>query len=177
MELKATTLADLYLIQNFFSQDQRGTFTKTFHADQFAAAGLRTDFRESYYSTSGANVIRGMHFQLPPYDHAKLVYVAAGEIIDVVLDLRQASPTFKQFAVFHLKEGGPSLYIPSGFAHGFQTAGDRATVVYNTTSVYAPQADAGIRWDSFGFEWPAKAPIVSERDAGFGAWKDFTAFF
>ena len=176
MQIEETSIQGVFLINNFFSQDKRGTFTKTFHAEQFAGAGLRTDFKESYYSTSIKNVIRGMHFQLPPHAHAKMVYVTHGEILDVVVDLRRGSTNFKQSASFVLKAEGKSVYIPEGCAHGFLTLSETATVVYNVTSVYAPEADQGIHWNSLDFNWPVDQPIVSDRDAGFIGLHDFGNF-
>ncbi|MEI8631931.1 dTDP-4-dehydrorhamnose 3,5-epimerase [Vibrio sp. PP-XX7] len=95
-----------------------------------------------------------MHFQIPPYDHAKLVYVTDGEILDVAVDIRKNSLTFGQyFSTVLSNENAKSLYIAKGFAHGFLTLSESATVVYMTTTVHAPKYDRGIRWDSFGFDW------------------------
>lgn len=170
-----TALAGVLLLDNFVSEDRRGTFVKTFHAGAFAELGLAVDFRESYYSVSQRDVIRGMHFQLPPHDHDKLVYVTQGEIIDVVVDLRADSASFRQYVALPLVAHRRAVYIPRGCAHGFLTLSDTATVVYAVSSVYAPAADAGIRWDSIGYEWPVSAPIVSDRDAAFLSLADFTA--
>jgi len=170
-----TALAGVLLLDNFVSEDRRGMFVKTFHAGAFAELGLAVDFRESYYSVSHRDVIRGMHFQRPPHDHDKLVYVTQGEIIDVVVDLRAGSSTYRQHVALPLVAHRQAVYIPRGCAHGFLTLSDTATVVYAVTSVYAPAADAGIRWDSIGYEWPVSAPIVSDRDAAFSSLADFTA--
>lgn len=169
MKTESTSIEGIWLLQNFISQDKRGTFVKTFHADAFREQGLATDFQENYYSVSHKDVIRGMHFQLPPHAHEKLVYVTQGNILDVIVDLRPASATYGQHVAITLSEYTQAIYIPKGCAHGFLTLSETATVVYNVTSVYAPQADAGIRWDSFGFEWPVQTPIVSDRDAAFGS--------
>lgn len=177
MKTKSTSLEGVWLLENFVSQDKRGTFVKTFHTDAFREQGLTTDFQESYYSVSHKDVIRGMHFQLPPYEHDKLVYVTQGSILDVIVDLRPASATYKQHVAISLPEHSYSVYIPRGCAHGFLTLSEIATVVYNVTSVYAPQADAGIRWDSFGFEWPVQVPIISDRDAAFGSLAAINAAF
>lgn len=157
--------------------DARGRFVKTFHAEAFRALGLETAFVEQYYSHSQAGVVRGMHFQRPPAQHAKLVYCTAGEVFDVVLDLRVGSPTYGQAATFTLSaEQGNALYIPAGLAHGF-CALVEATLVYNVTSVYAPEQDDGVRWDSIGVDWPVAAPLVSPRDALFPALADFASPF
>ncbi|MBW3127596.1 dTDP-4-dehydrorhamnose 3,5-epimerase [Hymenobacter profundi] len=173
MKVNATSLAGVQLLENFVSQDKRGTFVKTFHLGAFQEHGLAVDFRESYYSISHKNVIRGMHFQLPPHEHDKLVYVTQGAILDVVVDLRSGSPTYLQHLAVSLDEHNQAIYIPRGCAHGFLALSNTATVVYNVTSVYEPKADAGVRWDSIGFKWPVQNPIVSDRDATFKSLNDF----
>jgi dTDP-4-dehydrorhamnose 3,5-epimerase len=177
MKTKSTSIEGVWLLENFVSQDKRGTFVKTFHADAFREQGLIVNFQESYYSLSHKDVIRGMHFQLPPHEHDKLVYVTQGNILDVIVDLRPVSATYGQHVAISLSEHTHAVYIPRGCAHGFLTLSETATVVYNVTSVYAPQADAGIRWDSFGFEWPVRAPIISDRDAAFGSLATVNAAF
>jgi len=174
MSAEPTALPGVWLLANFVSDDRRGTFVKTFHAEAFAQQGLAVDFRESYYSVSHRDVVRGMHFQRPPHDHDKLVYVTQGEIVDVVVDLRPDSPTFRQHVALPLAAHRHAVYVPRGCAHGFLTLSETATVVYAVTSVYAPAADAGIRWDSIGYEWPVSAPILSDRDAAFPSLADFT---
>lgn len=177
MTASPTALPGVLLLDNFVSRDKRGLFVKTFHALQFHDHKLTTEFRESYYSISQRGVVRGMHFQLPPHEHDKLVYVTEGEILDVVIDLRRTSPTFGQHVGVNLHSHIKAIYIPRGCAHGFLTLSDSATVVYNVTSEYEPSADAGIRWDSFGFEWPVSQPIISDRDAAFGTLAELPAFF
>ncbi|WP_045213319.1 dTDP-4-dehydrorhamnose 3,5-epimerase [Desulfonatronovibrio magnus] len=173
MEIIPTNLQGVYEIQCRNFQDQRGLFIKTFHADTFAAHGLDTDFKESFYSVSKKNVLRGMHFQKPPHDHAKLVYVTDGEILDVALDIRKDSPSFgRYFSTTLLDINAKSLYMAKGFAHGFLTLSETATVVYLTTTVHAPEHDIGVRWDSFGFDWGLIKPVVSQRDNSFKKFKE-----
>lgn len=168
MHFKNTSIADLYLIEPFHKEDVRGTFVKTFHAEEFAAQGLEYEFLESFYSASARDVIRGMHFQWPPHDHAKLVYCTHGEVLDVIVDLRSDSDSFRQYEAFTLNDQNKNLlYIPHGMAHGFCARTNGATLVYLTTSVHSQEHDTGIRYDSFGFKWPVTNPILSERDAGF----------
>lgn len=158
--------------------DDRGRFVKVVHAGEFAALGLRSDFVEQYYSTSGRGVLRGMHFQVPPHDHAKLAYCVDGEVLDAVVDLRVGSPTFGAHAVVRLgAERANAVYVPEGCAHGFVVLGESATLVYNVTSVHAPAHDAGVRWDTTGVEWPFAAPLVSPRDAALPALADFASPF
>lgn len=167
MIINSTELEGVYAIENRVFQDHRGTFVKTFHSELFAAKGLATDFKESFYSVSKKGVLRGMHFQIKPCDHAKLVYVTAGEILDVVVDIRVGSETFgKYFSTNISSTKGNSLYIAKGFAHGFLTLSESATVVYMTTTVHSIEHDSGIHWDSFGFAWPKDIElVVSDRDS------------
>ncbi len=177
MKFENLGIEGCYLVKNFVAHDKRGTFVKTFHEEDFRSEGLQTEFKESYYSLSKKNVIRGMHFQTPPHEHDKLVYVTHGEILDVVLDIRKASKTFGQFISVHLTALSDSIYIPKGCAHGFLTLSSEATVVYNVSTVYNPLADAGILWSSFGFDWQVKEPIVSDRDNSFESFEVFNSPF
>jgi dTDP-4-dehydrorhamnose 3,5-epimerase len=171
-------LPGAYVLRPRIAADERGTFVKTFHLPTFEARGLRTDWQEEYYSSSVRGVIRGMHFQLPPADHAKLVFCVAGAVTDVVVDLRCGSPTEKQHRAVELSaESGLGLYIPTGCAHGFVSTSDTSTMWYKVTSVYAPEQDSGIAWDSIGFDWPVVAPFLSERDRGHTALNAFESPF
>ena len=148
------------------SNDARGRFVKYFHAPTYAARGLDHDFAEGFYTTSGRRVLRGMHFQVPPHDHAKLVWCVAGRVVDVLLDLRRGSPMYGQHQIFDLDETrAKGLYIPRGVAHGFYTLTEPSVLTYLVTSVHSPGHDSGLRWDTIGVKWPDKAPIVSARDA------------
>jgi dTDP-4-dehydrorhamnose 3,5-epimerase len=158
--------------------DQRGWFLKTFHAPSFAAAGICTEFPESFVSMSKRNVLRGMHFQTPPHDHTKLVRCQTGNILDVVLDLRTGSAAYGKHQAFTLDGEKPQcLYIPSGFAHGFLTLSEAAIVEYCTSTVHQQSHDAGIRWDSFGMVWGCEQPILSERDAAHPSFSKFISPF
>jgi len=177
MNFNKTTLDGLLEIENRRIEDSRGIFVKAFHKDSFSENGLDFDFKESFYSVSKQGVLRGMHFQLPPHDHSKLVYVTDGEILDVALDIRKDSPTFGEYFSTKLSaENTKSLYLPKGFAHGFLTLSNKATVVYMTTSIYEPDSDSGILWDSFGFNWRDNLidnVLISERDKGFARLNEF----
>jgi dTDP-4-dehydrorhamnose 3,5-epimerase len=165
MIVKPSSLEGVYEIESKRFEDHRGVFVKTFHDDVFLRNGLDSNFKESFYSVSRKNVLRGMHFQCPPHDHAKLVYVTDGEILDVAVDIRRNSETFGLCVSKILSaNNAKSLYIGKGFAHGFLTLSNVATVVYHTTTVHAPNSDSGVRWDSFGFLWPIDSPVLSERD-------------
>lgn len=168
MKLHATSIPGCFEIEAVQRLDARGNFVKTFRATSFRELGLEAGFTESFYSTSQQDVLRGMHFQMPPADGAKLVYCLQGEILDVALDLRVGSPAFGKFATFQLSPNrANSAYIPRGVAHGFLTISGPATLVYNVSSEYDPALDAGILWDSFAMEWPMAAPRLSDRDRSF----------
>jgi dTDP-4-dehydrorhamnose 3,5-epimerase len=162
--LRAAGLPGCFEIEPLASADERGRFVKPFHAPTFAAHGLASDFAEAFYTVSRCGALRGMHFQLPPHAHAKLVYCVSGTILDVLLDLRVGSPTFGQHRVFELNGERPlALYLPPGVAHGFYATSE-ATLAYHVTTPHAPRHDGGVRWDSFGMAWPTRAPILSARD-------------
>lgn len=178
MELIETGIEGCHEIVYKSFHDQRGSFTKTFHQPAFEALGLRTDWREEYYSVSERNVLRGMHFQTPPCDHAKMVYCLQGEVLDVVVDLRLGSPTYGRCASLVLsRQKGNGIYIPSGMAHGFLSLSERSVMHYKVTSVHSAEHDAGILWNSFGFEWPVDTPILSSRDEQHPRLADFDSSF
>ena len=121
--------------------------------------------RETYYNISNKNVIRGMHFQVPPYDHSKLIKCVRGEILDVILDIRKESSTYLKYDVISLNENdNKSIFLPKGIAHGFLSKKKNTIVLYHVSSVYNPNCDKGILWNSFGFDWPTNNPILSNRD-------------
>ncbi|MEQ9107774.1 MAG: dTDP-4-dehydrorhamnose 3,5-epimerase [Limnobacter sp.] len=158
--------------------DQRGQFTKVFHEKTFSDLGLETQFKEEYFSVSRSGVLRGMHFQSPPDDHVKLVYCLNGMALDVVLDIRKGSPTYGQYDMFELNGDEAScIYIPKGFAHGFYTLSDSATMVYKVSTMHSPNHDHGILWNSFGVNWPSKSPILSNRDSSFAGLESFISPF
>ncbi|AXQ29907.1 dTDP-4-keto-6-deoxy-D-glucose epimerase [Solimonas sp. K1W22B-7] len=172
------SLPGCYLLEPRVFQDARGRFVKTFMRSVLEAKGLRGDFCEQYYSTSAPGVIRGMHFQTPPHDHAKLVYCASGAVTDVLLDLRKGLESYGGHVSLSLSaESGHMVYIPSGVAHGFVATQAPALLVYNVTSEHAPNHDAGVRWDSFGFAWPVGEPVISDRDRAFQAFADYLSPF
>lgn len=177
MSFEEQDIEGVFSINNFVSKDERGVFVKTYHYDSFAIIGFEGKFTESYYSHSYQNVIRGMHFQMPPNDHEKLVYVTEGIILDVILDLRKDSKTFGHYVSFVLNAFEKSVFIPKGCAHGFLTLSKTATVVYNVTSVYNSKSDNGILWNSFGFDWNCVSPILSNRDKTFNSFSYFNSPF
>jgi dTDP-4-dehydrorhamnose 3,5-epimerase len=178
MKIERTEIEGVYIIDNFNAADDRGLFVKTFNSNSFKENNLDFKIRESYYSISKKNVIRGMHFQLPPHDHEKLVYVPKGSILDVIVDLRKKSKTYKKFISVNLSdENKKSIFIPKGLAHGFKSLENDTITVYNVATEYNPIADMGIKFDSFGFNWETEEPIVSERDSAFDFFNEFKTPF
>ena len=178
MKLISTPLEGLYILQTVNHKDDRGGFQKLFNSDLFTINKLSVDFKEFYYSKNHMNVIRGMHFQTPPYDHEKLVYVSCGKILDVVLDIRKESKTYGNYFSIELdSEKGEYLYIPKGFAHGFQSLEDNTIVNYAQTSCYNAENDCGIDAMSFGFDWHVNSPIRSGRDLTFPILDEFISPF
>ncbi len=177
-ELKPSKLNGCFEMQPKVFDDARGRFVKVFHEPAFAALGLDVTFAEEYYSVSHKNVIRGLHFQLPPMDHVKLVYCVEGVVMDAVVDLRVGSPTYGQYALFELSAAkANSIYIPKGMAHGFCALCEHAIMVYKVSTIYAPAQDKGILWNSAGIPWPATEAILSARDQGFTHLEKFSSPF
>lgn len=173
-----TNIPGVYEIDFFHMKDDRGVFVKTFHKGSLELEGLESDFAESFYSTNNYGVIRGMHFQLPPDDHAKIVYCSSGKLLDVILDLRKDSPSYGDFTTVELSSDNfKGVYLPKGTAHGFCTLEDNTCMVYLTSTVHSPKNDGGVLFDSFGFSWPIAAPINSGRDLTFPSFKDFNSPF
>lgn len=176
---EALPLEGAFLITMPRFADERGVFIKTFNDDTFwQAADIGFELKESYFSTSKKDVIRGMHFQLPPYQHSKVVYCPQGAILDVIVDLRKESATYGQFYAHELSENNHLAYfIPEGFAHGFKALTEGAMTYYLVSSGYHKDSDTGILYNSFGFDWGVANPIISERDLSFNKLEDFNSPF
>jgi len=169
-------LAGAFTIDLERLEDDRGFFARTFCRREFEAHGLRTDVAQcnvSYNRRRGT--LRGMHYQIAPRAEAKVVHCVAGAIYDVIVDLRPESATLRGWEAFELTaDNRRMLYVPEGFAHGFQTLTDDCSVLYLMTEFYSPEHARGVRWNdpAFGIEWPIAEPIVSDRDAGFPLWAE-----
>jgi dTDP-4-dehydrorhamnose 3,5-epimerase len=178
MKLMKTTLDGLCVLEPKIFEDNRGKFIKTFTDEFFKENGLDIYIKETYYSISNKNVIRGMHFQTPPFDHIKIVYVPSGSIVDVVVDLRKDSPTYgKYFNIELSSTNGKVLIIPKGLAHGFKSLENNTNVTYMQTTSYAPDNDDGINYNSFGFDWECDKPSSSQRDLEFKNLEEFITPF
>ena len=158
--------------------DARGSFIKTFQDSFFKQSAIDFELKESYFSVSHKEVIRGMHFQLPPHHHAKVVFCPHGSILDVLVDLRRQSPTYGQYFATELSAANhKAFYIPAGFAHGFKTLEDHTITYYLVSSEHSKEQDAGILYNSFGMDWQLNDPIISERDLAFPSLADFDSPF
>lgn len=165
MKAIKTNIEGCYVIEAFKAMDERGVFVKNYNSNDFERMGISVEWKETYYSKSKKNVIRGMHFQLPPHDHDKLVCCIDGKALDVVVDVRKNSKTFgKYFSIELDSEEGVCIFISRGMAHGFMSLKDNTIMEYKVTSGYAAESDSGIKWDSFGFDWKCDKPIISARD-------------
>lgn len=168
MILKPSALKGALVLDLPAFTDERGLFVKTFHDTMFREAGIEFTLRESYFSHSVKDVIRGMHFQVPPHQHSKIVFCPQGAILDVIVDLRKGSPTYGRFDMQELSAANhKAFFIPEGFAHGFKSLTDDAITYYLVSSEYSREHDTGIRYDSFGMDWGIEAPIMSPRDRSF----------
>jgi dTDP-4-dehydrorhamnose 3,5-epimerase len=161
-------LADAYRIEPQLIEDERGMFMRRFCAETFRAHGLEIDLVQRSVSFNlRAGTLRGFHFQAPPHLEAKLVRCASGAVFDVMVDLRQGSATYGQWHAEKLtRDNRRMLYIPKGFAHGFQTLVDDTEVDYEITPAYVPGAERGFRFDDplLGINWPIEELIISDRD-------------
>ena len=174
MLFRQTNLADVRLIELQPAVDERGFFARTFCTREFGAQGLETSFvQHSISSTARAGSIRGMHFQRHPHEEVKLIGCIAGAIHDVLIDLRPRSPTYRKWEAYELTpQNRLQLYVPAGFAHGFQTLAPDSTVAYLISAFYAPEAAAGVRHDdpAFKIAWPLPVADISAKDS---SWPDF----
>lgn len=183
MEFLPLQIPGCYLIRVGHTEDERGSFDKLFHAPTFTALSLESKFEESYVTTSRKGVVRGMHFQMPPFDHAKLVSCIQGRVLDGLVDLRCGSPMYKRSVSIEISEEAPScIYIPRGVAHGFAAYEEDSRLLYFVTSAYNKEADSGVLWNSVGIDWwkglkEEMAEIVSVRDMGFTTLEDFKSPF
>jgi dTDP-4-dehydrorhamnose 3,5-epimerase len=178
MKIVKSKISGCFKIEPIIHRDYRGSFIKNYRSDFFEENSLDNNFCEDYYSESFKGVLRGMHFQLPPHDHNKMVSCISGDILDVIVDLRIDSPTYGMHDSFKINsENAEIVYICKGIAHGFYTLSQKALVYYKVSSLYEPHSDSGIKWDSIGYKWPSNNPIVSERDQSFSPMNDFQSPF
>jgi dTDP-4-dehydrorhamnose 3,5-epimerase len=172
MIFTGTKIKGVYIIEPEFLTDERGFFTRSFCKEEFRNYGIDTDIVQcniSYNKKKGT--LRGMHFQVPPFEEVKIVSCTKGSIYDVVVDLRRYSSTYLQWHSEKLSaDSYRMLYIPKGCAHGFQTLEDNCIVYYQMGEYYHSECSVGIRWNdpSIGIVWPLPTLIISEKDKNYG---------
>lgn len=166
-----TKLKGPFIIEPVRLEDERGFFARTWCRQEFEAHGLKPRVAQCSLSFNRKKgTLRGMHYQVAPYEEAKLVRCTMGAIYDVILDLRPNSPTFKQWVAVELTaENRTILYVPEQFAHGFLTLEDRTEVFYHMSEFYYPECVRGIRWNdsTFNVEWPISNPILADKDCSY----------
>lgn len=156
-------LAGVRLLHLPHYRDRRGEFIKVQHANWLSTEGI--DFAETYYTRSGCGVLRGMHFQYPPHDYWKMLTCTSSAILDVCVDLRLDSPTRGKWMDLKMRQDVPvGLLLSPGIVHGFLAKSEDAVVLYQCSTVQAPESEGGVHWQGFGYEWPVKEPIFSDRD-------------
>ena len=180
MEIIETKIKDLIIIKPDVFRDERGYFFETYNKERFAQYGLDMVFVQDNESQSMRGVLRGLHFQKPPFTQGKLVRVVKGAVMDVAVDLRKGSPTYGQWESAVLTEDNKLMYwIPEGFAHGFVCLEDLTVFTYKCTHVYNKASEGSIRWDDpdLNINWGINDPILSEKDKVAPLFKDFVTPF
>lgn len=171
MIFEETKLKGAYVISLNPLTDARGGFARTFCKKEFQQIGHKKEFVQMNHSWNKiAGTIRGMHFQIPPYQEIKLIRCVRGSVLDVIVDLRKYSPTFLQhFTVELSAENKKMIYVPEDFAHGFQALEDDSELIYHHTEYYTPDADRGLRFDdpSLNIKWPLPPVMLSEKDKSY----------
>lgn len=175
MRFIPTPLMGAYVIEPERLEDNRGFFARTWCQKEFANQGLDSNLVQCNISFNNKKgTLRGMHFQVPPFAETKLVRCTQGAIYDVIVDLRSDSPTYLQWTAVELTDKNhKALYVPKGFAHGFQTLEDNTEVFYQMSEFYAPDAARGFRWNdpAFGIQWHEEVSVISDRDRMYESYK------
>lgn len=169
MEVVPAKLDEVMIVKPDAFGDQRGFFMETYQVERYRNVGIVPEFVQDNLSFSVKNTLRGLHYQISR-PQAKLVQVITGEIYDVVVDIRDGSPTFGQWVGVHLSEENKhQLFIPAGFAHGFCVLSETAHFMYKCSDYYVPEDEGGILWSdpAIGIDWPVSTPIISDKDARF----------
>jgi dTDP-4-dehydrorhamnose 3,5-epimerase len=180
MELINTGIEGLWVINPKVFADPRGYFFESYNKELFVKNGLDLTFVQDNQSLSHKGVLRGLHFQNPPFAQGKLVRVITGAVLDVAVDIRKNSPTYgKHFAAELTEENKTMMYIPEGFAHGFLTLRDNTIFSYKCTNVYNKASEDSIKWDdpTIGINWNVKDPLLSEKDVSGKDFKDYKSVF
>jgi dTDP-4-dehydrorhamnose 3,5-epimerase len=180
MDIKSTSIEGLLIIEPQVFTDPRGYFYESYNKEKFVAAGINIEFVQDNQSLSQKGIIRGLHFQAPPFDQGKLVRVIQGAVLDVAVDIRKNSPTYGQnFSIELSAQNRTMFYIPPGFAHGFETLEDNTIFLYKCTDVYNKQSEGGLLWNDadLGIKWQSSNPLISDKDKILPLFKDFLSPF
>jgi len=167
MEIIKTEIEDLLIIKPKVFEDSRGYFYESFNKEAFLAAGIDVEFVQDNQSLSSKGVLRGLHFQNPPFEQGKLIRVISGSVIDVAVDIRKNSPTYGKWVAVELSaENKLMFWLPPGFAHGFATLEDNTTFFYKCTGLYNADSEGSILWNDpdLNIDWKLSDPILSEKD-------------
>lgn len=180
MTFTPTPISGLFIIQPKIFEDERGYFYESFNENNFHNNGIDVHFVQDNQSLSQAGVLRGLHFQKPPFDQGKLVRIIKGAVLDVAVDIRKNSPTYGQHFDIVLNEKNKTmLWIPSGFAHGFLTLENNTIFSYKCTNFYNKEAEDCILWNdsTIGIKWGIDNPVLSEKDKSGKLFKTFDSCF
>jgi dTDP-4-dehydrorhamnose 3,5-epimerase len=180
MELIQVEIPGLLILKPDVYRDERGYFFESFNKETLARLGFNADFVQDNESKSGKGVLRGLHFQLPPYEQGKLVRVVYGAVLDVAVDLRRDSPYYGKWCSTHLSaENKQMFWLPPGFAHGFLALEDNTIFHYKCTGFYRRDAERTIRWNDpdLNIHWGISSPLVTEKDANAAFFRDFISPF
>lgn len=180
MKLTETDLKGLYVIESRVFEDSRGYFFEGFNKALLQSQGLHIDVVQTNISESQKDVVRGLHFQNPPFEQGKLIRVLKGAVLDVVVDIRTTSATYgKHFKLELSEENKKALWVPVGFAHGFKTLEDQTLFYYDCSQVYNKNSEGSIRWNDpeLGIDWGIEDPIVSDKDKVASFFKDLKSQF
>ena len=180
MEVTKTNFDGLLIMQPRVFKDDRGYFFEYFRKDVLNNFGVDLEFVQSNESQSQKNVLRGLHFQNPPFEQGKLIRVVKGAVMDVVVDIRKSSPNFGQWFAYEINEVNKTiLWIPPGFAHGFLTLSDNTIFQYECTNYYHKDSEGSIRWNdpTINIDWKISDPIISDKDKFAPLFKDFVSRF
>lgn len=162
----------------FHTDDKRGSFTKIISENDNILPGYNLKWSECYISKSNKGTVRGMHFQLPPLEHHKIVFCLSGKIFDVCIDLRSKSEEFGKLKTFTLNgDSSSAIYVPPGYAHGFQSLDDNTKLLYLVTTSYDPALDTGLNYLSFNIDWPIEVSSISDRDSSFEGFDPKNVYF
>lgn len=178
-EFIESEIKGLYVVKPHYHADERGSNMKIFHKETFEEKGLKCDFGETMITTNlYKNVIRGFHYQRPPYTQSKLYFCLSGKWNNYSIDLRKGSPTYGKVIVYTMSQDDRKLlYIPDGIANAHLVLENNTRVLYQLTSKYMPDYDSGVRWNSLGIDFPVEKPIITEKDMMLPEFKEFETPF